>query len=137
MERISPADGTPLYIGYGDLIVQSPDTLHATDWKYDGEPPHGDSLNVVHFNGLRLPGRYWGRGHAWSPNSDYFTVEREDRNLGGLYVVRVADSFWYKVADFSASESFVFPELSFRRYEDNSPIKRYVFSGKERWAPIG
>lgn len=134
--KLAPADGTALYIGYCDMVVQSPDGLHATDWKYYSEPPHGDSLNVVSFNGLRLPGLYWGRGHAWSPSSDYFAVEREGQSLGGLYVVRVVDSFWCKVADFSGAESFVFPELWYRQYGCNSPIEKYVFSGEERWTPI-
>lgn len=50
--KLAPADGTALYIGYCDMVVQSPDGLHATDWKYYSEPPHGDSLNVVSFNGF-------------------------------------------------------------------------------------
>ena len=43
----APADGQPLYVGYDDVDIHSPDGQHQTQWVFEAEPPHGDSLHQV------------------------------------------------------------------------------------------
>jgi hypothetical protein len=138
-EQTARADGLPLYIGYGGMVVRSPDQAHVTRWEYVTEPPHGDSANQVWLDGRRLPGLYWGRGHAWSPDSAYFTLEQHDypAYCCPLYVVRAADQRWYKVADHAGPVSLGYPRLRFRAYGNDTPIEELSFSGDEEWLPIG
>ncbi len=126
----APQDGSPASIGYGGATILSPDQTHTTVWTYDGEHPHSDSLNRVALDGIDVPGRYWGRGHAWSPKSDYFTLERE-LDKSALYVVRVADRTWVKVAHFSRAFSFKYPVLTLRRYGDGELSTQFVFAEKQ------
>lgn len=41
------SDGAPVFIGYADIRVSSPDQRHTVTWTYAGEPPFGDSVNQV------------------------------------------------------------------------------------------
>ena len=132
MTLVAPSDGSTLCIGYAGETVLSPNQDHSTVWTYDGEEPHSDSLNRVALDGLVIPGRYWGRGHAWSPGSDYFTLERYlDRSA--LYVVRVADRTWIKVAYHSQADSLDYPVLTLRRYGEKAPT-RVTFTEHQEWS---
>lgn len=111
------SDGAPVFIGYADIRVSSPDQRHTVTWTYAGEPPFGDSVNQVFFDGEALPGHYWGRGHIWSPFSDYFTLDRRTQSGGALYVVRTADAMWVKIAESASAISFVYPFLEYRHYD--------------------
>lgn len=70
------ANGSPLHLGCQDVRVASPDGHNIPDWRYVTAPPHGDGLFEVKFEGITSPELFWGRGLAWSPTSDSFTVEQ-------------------------------------------------------------
>ena len=93
-------------------------------------------MNHVWLDGRQLSGCYWGRGHAWSPDSAYFTLEKRDATHSALYVVRVADRRWYKVADHAGPVALAYPLLRFRGYGDGTPIQTFAFSGAEEWLPV-
>ena len=135
-QQTAPANGEPLYIGYGDLEVLSPNGQHLVQWLYDGEPPFGDSINLVWIDGRQLSGWFRGRFHAWSPDSEYFTVEKYDHENGGLFVVRVADKHWYRVNDGASVVSIIFPKITFQEYDRTNSETSYIFSGNESWVPI-
>jgi hypothetical protein len=143
-EIIAKNDGSPHYLSYGDTDCFSPNQKYKTRWVYDGEPPHGDSWHLVWLDDKLLPGCYWGRGHAWSPDSEYFTLEKYDKNECVLYVVRAIDLHWFKVSVNSLVKSLLYPNIVFREYldllnkhKDCSPLdERYIFSGEETWSSI-
>lgn len=132
MTLAAPSDGSTVYIGYGGETILSPNRIHSTVWTYDGEEPHSDSLNRLALDGLVIPGRYWGRGHAWSRGSDYFTLERY-LDISALYVVRVADRTWIKVAYQSHANLLDYPVLILRRYGDEAPT-RVTFTEHQEWS---
>ena len=137
--RAAPGDGSPIYIGYGGERVVSPDGAHVTVWTYETEKPHSDSLNGVTLDGLAVPGQFWGRGHAWSPDSAYFTLESYTNEGSMLLVVRVADRAWTKVARNAATVSFVYPRLVLRGYGrgDDGANRWVTLDAETKWAPIG
>ncbi len=134
--RVAPRDGSPVYIGYGGERIVSPDGAHATVWTYETEKPHSDSLNSVMLDGLSIPGTFWGRGHAWSPNSAYFTLESYSGAGSMLHVVRVADRMWTTVAKNATTVSFVYPHLLLRGYGqgDDGVQQRFSFTEHVKWA---
>ncbi|HEX5242802.1 MAG TPA: hypothetical protein VFW23_06015 [Tepidisphaeraceae bacterium] len=131
----APKDGSPVWIGYEDARVTSPDGKSTTEWKYKWEPPHGDGLFSVRFQGRLLPELFWGRGYAWSPASDYFTLEQhttDKRRL--LFVVRVSDGRWFKVAEHASVDRFVYPTIDFHiRGKEQDVCSKYRFSNNEVW----
>ena len=135
-EETANSDGLPVHIDYGDLQVFSPDQNYRVTWTYRSEPPFGDSVNQVSLDGKSFPGYYWGRGHVWSPNSDYFTLERWLKGSGALYVVRVADFTWMKVADRSSPLKFVYPLLIHRFYDESNAQQHFDFLRSQSWTPI-
>ncbi|MDO9405197.1 MAG: hypothetical protein Q7T87_14280 [Polaromonas sp.] len=137
----APADGQPLYVGYDDVDIHSPDGQHQTQWVFEAEPPHGDSLHQVWLDGQQLPGRYWGRGHAWSTDSAgvvYCTLERYEDRASTLYLVRVADRSWLQVGTHGAAVSLAPPTLTFRSYgaPDSDAPQTLTLTGRERFVPI-
>jgi len=131
----APTDGSPLWIGYEDVTVTSPDGNSTTEWKYEWEPPHGDGLFSVRFRGRLLPQLFWGRGHAWSPASDYFTLEQNTKDKKWLlFVVRVSDGHWFKVAEHASVDRFVYPTIEFYIGGKEEDVRRqYSFSNNENW----
>lgn len=136
--RVAPGDGSPLYIGYGGERIASPDGAHTTVWTYETEKPHSDSLNSVTLDGLAIPGVHWGRGHAWSPDSAYFTLESYTDEGSVLRVVRAADRMWTKVASNATTLSFVYPHLRLRGYGrgDDGAEQRFTFAANTKWTPV-
>jgi hypothetical protein len=134
-EVVAKNDGSPLYLSYGDTDCFSPNRKYKTRWVYDGEPPHGDSWHLVWLDDKLLPGIYWGRGHAWSPDSMYFTLEKYVKDATALYVVRIADLHWFKVAVHSGAKSFLYPNIIYRKYGSTTE-EEYVFTGNEAWTAI-
>lgn len=134
----APHDGSPLYIGFGDESIVSPDGAHVTVWTYKTEKPRGDSLNSVALDGLVIPGAFWGRGHAWSPDSGYFTLESYTEQGSMLHVVRVADRMWTQVEKNATTVSFVYPHLTLSRYGrgEDAAARCFTFTEKTKWAPF-
>lgn len=122
----APADGAEVFIGYADIHVYSPDQGHTVTWTYASEPPFGNSVNHVSLNGEPLPGYYWGRAHIWSPASDYFTLDRRVKNSSYLYVIRVADTTWTKIAEGASAIRFVYPLLEFQHHEDPKLLTKRI-----------
>ncbi|RYF40822.1 MAG: hypothetical protein EOO25_11565 [Comamonadaceae bacterium] len=137
-QEAAPGDGQPLYIGYDDVDVLSPDGQHRTQWLYETEPPHGDSLHQVWLDGVRLPGRYWGRGHAWSADAAYCTLERDEDRASTLYLVRVADRCWLRLGSRCAVVSLDLPVITLRSYGagDGAAPQPMTLTGSERFSPI-
>jgi hypothetical protein len=131
----APGDGSPLWIGYQDITVTAPDGKAVTEWKYEWEPAHGDGLFSVRFRGRLLPQLFWGRGHAWSPASDYFTLEQHtSQDQWFLFVVRVWDSRWFRIAENAGVDRFAFPSVDITHGGREAEIRsRYEFSGNEKW----
>lgn len=130
----APQDGSPLWIGYEDVIITSPDGKYITEWKYQWEPPHGDGLFSVRFQGRLLPELFWGRGHAWSPDSDYFTLEQYTSDKRWLlFVVRVTDGRWFKVAEHANVDRLVYPMIEFHICGGGEDGRKYSFSSNENW----
>lgn len=134
----APSDGSPIYIGYGGATIVSPDGAHTTVWTYEGEWPHSDSINRVTLDGVEIFGQYWGRGHAWSPDSAYFTLEHSSGVDSVLCVVRVADMSWLKIATSARTRLFCYPELRLSGYHQDGavPVARFTFSENEDWMPM-
>ncbi|MET3181835.1 UNVERIFIED_ORG: hypothetical protein ABIC43_005010 [Variovorax guangxiensis] len=134
----APSDGSPVYIGYGGATVVSPDGAHITVWTYEDERPHSHSINRVTLDGIEVFGQYWGRGHAWSPDSAYFTLEHFSGADSVLCVVRVADMSWLKIAKSASATSFCYPELRLNGYRlgGGAPVTRFTFSENEDWMPL-
>lgn len=131
-------DGKPLHIGYTDEEVTSPDGRWTSKWCYITEPPHGDGLFEVTIAGIKLPDLYWGRGHAWSPDSNYFTLERYTKNQKNyLWVVRVTELTWHQVKEYYGTDQFVYPVMTIHRYGNSQPREEYRFTGAEKWEPLG
>jgi hypothetical protein len=135
---VARPDGSPVYIGYAGETVVSPNGAHRTVWTYETEMPRSDSLNGVMLDGVVIPGRYWGRGHAWSPDSGYFTLESYADEGSVLRIVRVADLAWLKVAKNATTVSLDFPHLVLHGYGrgDDGSHTRLAFTGHEQWAPL-
>lgn len=134
-DKVANLDGIPIYIGYGNVHVSSPNKNHKVTWTYASELPHGDSINLVSLDDKPFPGYYWGRGHAWSPSSDYFTLERR-AEVTSLYVVRVSDCKWTKVAERTSTVSFVYPLLTHQSYDDPSIHEYFNFPDSQVWTSV-
>lgn len=133
----APLDGSPLHLGYQDVTVSSPDGQTQTMWRYVTEPAHGDGLFEVRFAEFTFPYLFWGRGHAWSPHSDYFTVEQfTARRECFLWVVRAVDCRWYRLPRNHSVRRFHFPIVEMTHYGDNKDLANYQFSGNEIWRTI-
>ncbi|RYX96816.1 MAG: hypothetical protein EOO28_05990 [Comamonadaceae bacterium] len=133
------ADGLPLYIGHGELQVRSPDGRHHTRWVYDSEPPHGDSLNALWLDDVKLPGLYWGRGHAWSANDvlqSFCTAERFDAGRSTLCVIRATDRHWLEIARQASIVTLRYPDIVFRGYGESQALHTITLTGRETWRPI-
>ena len=132
------AGGKPLHIGYEDEIVVSPDGRVVTVWRYVMEPPHGDGLFEVRFQGIKLPHLFWGRGHAWSKDSDYFSLEQfNEESKCFLWVVRSSDQYWCCLGECWLVARLDFPVAEIRPYGDGNVRKQFLFDGSECWQPIG
>jgi hypothetical protein len=123
----------PLWLAFKDNVVFSPDSAHFTQWQYEFEPPFADGV----FRGHLLPERFWGRGHAWSPRSDYFSLEQYAGTLGSewfVYVVRVSDGRWFRVTENARVEYFAYPTIEFcYAGTKNDGRSQYEFTGNEQW----
>lgn len=132
---IAPNDGSPIYIGYEDHVVVSPDGHHRTEWKFKREPPHGDGIFEVSFNRQRLEGVFWGRGHAWSPCSRYFTLESCGSDDSYLLIFRAEDAKASTIGKHLGVRQFTFPSIWISEY-GRSEVSETVITKQYHWNQI-
>ncbi len=66
-----PSDGSAIWAGMGNFILNSPDKSVRAELFYVGEPPHGDSYHSVIINSKQFLGWAWGCLFAFSQDSRY------------------------------------------------------------------
>lgn len=129
--EVLPGDGSALWAGMGNYVLEDVHRRHQIRLGYVGEPPHGDSVHELSVDGRKLPGFAWGCKFAVDPHGRYLAASwMAQRHERKTIVVDMQARRFTVLPVYIGDFVFNWPRLVGAGQAAGS---RYEFTGQEEW----